>query len=196
MKKLQFKRQTGMTLIELIIVVIVIGILAVVGARSFSNSGVTDNAKAAALYEATTKLSNNFVMLAQFAGVSSDYSSNTLFVTGSSNLDVLVQGPTKLKPEYQSAWAQAGITALTDVAQGGPLATSYKIQGFTVTAAGGGANPHTYQFSLPEAVANALIVKYGSGTVPAATVADQAAPVIRYAALVNGMRTVTIVRQL
>ncbi|MEM8515413.1 prepilin-type N-terminal cleavage/methylation domain-containing protein [Massilia sp. MP_M2] len=192
--KMQSKRQAGMTLIELIIVVVVIGVLAIVGARAFSSSGVTDNAKANAIFEGTKKLSTNLVMLAQFAGVSSDFAATSLPVSGSSVMDVLVQGSGKLKPEYASAWTQSGIMALSDVAQGSGV--SYTIAGYDVKVAGGGTGPHTFTLSVPEAVANSMVVKYGSGNVPIATAADSTAPVIRYKAVANGMREVTIVRPL
>ncbi|MQA40768.1 prepilin-type N-terminal cleavage/methylation domain-containing protein [Rugamonas aquatica] len=194
-----YKRQSGVTLIELIIVVVVVGLLAIVGAKSFSNAGITDSAKAQAMYEAASKLSQNAVLLAQAAGTSSDATASTLPAGGAGAttlLDVLTGGPTKVSTSYPNAWAQAGITPLSDVAQG--EGANYKISNFAVTMAGGGAQPHSFKFdNVPDSVVAALVVKFGSGTTPAnAAATDTTNGVVQYGASAGGLRSVTIFRQL
>lgn len=193
------QHQRGVTLIELIIVVVVVGLLAIVGAKSFSNAGITDGAKAQAMYEAATKLSQNAVLLAQAAGVSSDATTSTLPAGGAGAttlMDVLTGGPSKVSSSFPSAWSQAGIAPLADVAQGS--GASYKISNFPVTMSGGGVQPHKFVFdNVPDSVVVPLVVKFGSGTAPASAAAtDTTNGVIQYGASTGGMRSVTIFRQL
>lgn len=194
-RTLKLKYEAGVTLIELIIVVLVIGFLAIVGARAFSSSGVSDTAKAQALFEGCTKVSTNIVLLANAAGVSSVYASNAMAATGSNLLDVIANGSGSMAAAYQSAWAEAGLTPLSDVLKGS--AGSYQINGYTVTFGGGGTAPHTCAMSVPDSVVNALVDKYGSGTPPTTTTATDATNgTIRYTASTSGNRTVTILRPL
>lgn len=199
MNRISQARQQGVTLIELIIVVVVVGLLAIVGAKSFSNAGITDNAKAQAMFEAANKLSQNAVLLAQAAGTSSDVASSTLPSGGAGAttlMDVLTGGAAKVSASYPYAWSQAGIAALADVAQGS--GASYKISGFAVTMAGGGALPHSFRFdNVPDSVVIALAVKFGSGSAPASAAAtDTSNNVVQYGASTGGLRSVTIFRQL
>ena len=192
---LKLKRQAGVTLIELIIVVLIVGFLAIVGARAFSSSGVSDTAKAQALFEGCTKISTNIVLLANAAGVSSVYTSNVMPATGSNLLDVIANGSGSMATAYQSAWTEAGLTPLSDVLKGS--GGSYTINGYAVTFGGGGTAPHTCAMSVPDAVVNALVDKYGSGTPPtSSTATDTTNGTIRYTASTSGNRTVTIVRPL
>lgn len=194
-RTLKLKYQAGVTLIELIIVVLIIGFLAIVGARAFSSSGVSDTAKAQALFEGCSKISTNVVLLANAAGVSSVYASNPMAATGSNLLDVIANGSGSMATAYQPAWADAGLTPLSDVLKGS--AGSYEINNYPITFAGGGTAPHTCAFTVPDSVVAALVTKYGSGTAPASSTAtDTTNGTIRYTASTSGNRTVTILRPL
>lgn len=196
-KKLSMYQQ-GMTLIELIIVVVVVGMLAIVGARSFSNANISDSSKAQALFEGCSKLSQSLVLLANEAGVGSQVSGSALPL-GTGNyttaLDVLYSGTPAMATAYTSAWTRAGLSQLTDVIKGSN--GSYTMAGFALTFDGGGTTAHTCQMSLPDSLAGALVQKYGSGTAPAtASATDTTNATIQYTAATSGNRTVTILRPL
>lgn len=191
------KKQKGMTLIELIVVVVVVGILAVISVKSFSNAGVTDSSKAQALFEASAKLSQNAVLLAQAAGTSPVAEGSSMPKTGSKLIDVLINGPTVFDDtKYPNAYATSGITPLTSLAQGS--AGNYRIAGYALTMGGGDNAPHTFEFAeVPNGVTQVLVSKYGSNTPTLAADGDQDNPVIKYSAETSsGVRTVTILRSL
>lgn len=199
--KSQFKlfKQQGMTLIELIVVVVVVGILSLIAAKAFSNAGVTDGAKATSMFEAASKLSQNTVLLAQAAGTSPIVTGSTLpaGTTGATTvMDVLIGGQTNFaNSTYPNAYASSGVTALTSVAQGS--AGSYRIAGYAVTMGGGNNAPHTFAFAaVPDSVTQQLVAKYGSNVATLSATGDSTNPVIQYGAPTSGLRTVTIFRPL
>jgi prepilin-type N-terminal cleavage/methylation domain-containing protein len=189
-------KQKGMTLIELIIVVVVLGFLAIVAAKAFSNAGVTDGSKAQALFEASGKLSQNTVLLAQAAGTSPVVTGSTLPSTGNTLLDVLVTGVSAFNTtSYPNAYATSGVTAMPTLVQGS--SGSYRVAGYALTMGGGNNAPHTFQFaSVPDGVTQILVAKYGSNATSLATAGDSTNPVIQYGTATAGLRTVTILRPL
>lgn len=171
MKKITKAIQKGFTLIELVIVVLVLGVLISVVAAQF-NGGITDSARAMALYDASSKLSTNWQILNQNCGTPTNTTSNPIFTGGATALDVLVVGPgttaaPNIATQYTACYNTAGIRPLSDViqgAKGGP----YTVQNtYTVTMTGGGGigSPLVVQFQnvSSEAVA-ALVTKYGNPT--------------------------------
>lgn len=190
-------KSTGFTLIELIIVIVVIGFLAIIGTNAFSNAGVSDGAKAQAMFESATKLSQNTVLLAQAAGTSSVVTGSTLPTNATTTLmDVLIRGETSFNTAtYPNAWRTSGVTAMPSLAQGS--GSAYTIAGYSVTMGGGGNDPHTFTFAdVPDSVTQHLVAKYGSSAASLAAAGDATNAVIRYGAPTSGLRTVTIRSQL
>jgi prepilin-type N-terminal cleavage/methylation domain-containing protein len=170
MKKITKAIQKGFTLIELVIVVLVLGVLISVVAAQF-NGGITDSARAMALYDASSKLSTNWQILNQNCGTPTNSTSNPIFANGASALDILVVGPgttgsgAYIASQYQACYNTAGIRPLSDVIQGskgGPY-TVQNTYAVTMTGGGGIGSPLVVQFDnvSSEAVA-ALVTKYGT----------------------------------
>lgn len=195
--KMMQKLQKGFTLIELVIVVMVLGILAVVVAKQFG-SGVSDGARAQALYESANKLTQNWSLLAQSAGTSTTIVGSPIPIaagTSGNVLDLLIQGgsATTMSATYLPAWATAGISSLSDIAQG--TAGSYTIVGYGVTLGGGGTTPLTVAFAgVPDTLTLQLVQKYGSKIATLAA-SDTTNSVIQYSTATAGARTVTILKQ-
>lgn len=193
-----FKKQSGFTLIELVIVVVVLGLLAIVGARAFSNTNISEGSKAQAMFEGCSKLSTSAILVANEAGVSSAVTGSALpagTAGATTLLDVLAGGFDNMATAYQPAWTRAGVSPLSDVIKGS--AGVYTLAGYALTFGGGGTTAHTCVVSVPDGVASALVVRYGAGTAPAlAADTDTSNATIRYTALASGNRTVTIRRPL
>jgi prepilin-type N-terminal cleavage/methylation domain-containing protein len=65
-----YRKQRGFSLIELLIAVIIIGVLAAIAISGFG-SGATANARAKAIFNVASKLSNNWLYVATGLGISS-----------------------------------------------------------------------------------------------------------------------------
>lgn len=194
-------KQKGFTLIELIVVVVVLGFLGTYAAKAFSNAGITDASKAQALFEASTKFSQNTVLLAQAAGTSPIVTGSTLpsGATGCTTvLDVLVVGSSCFNHStYPNAYTVSSVTAMPNLVQG--TTGSYRVVGYNVTMEGGdnALTPHAFSYAaVPDGVVQQLVAKYGSNTTSLAAAGEFTNPVIRYGAPTAGRRTVTIYRPL
>lgn len=203
----QLRRSRGFTLIELAIVGLFLGLLAVFAITAFSSSA-TDTTRANGLYEAASKLSDNWALLLQSCAVSSDItatamSAGTAGTTAGKNLSLLV-GNVGALATYQACVNMAGVRPLAGLTTGGQGAEA--IQGYTVTlgntTGATGRNAVTVSLAnVPESVILPLYNRYSSiaGASSATTLpvaADTTDPQIRFSTATAGKRTLTIVRPL
>jgi MSHA pilin protein MshA len=183
-------KQKGMTLIELIIVVVILGILAVVIAAQFT-SGTTNSAKAAAIYEGAQKMGTNWTLINQFCGKSTTISGNPIPAAGKTALDVLLHGDTTVNATYATCYGQSNVKSLNMIAQGADGAET--IEGFGVTLSGGGASMLNVSYAtVPDEIVLKLVQKYGSG-VTALAASDNSNNAIQYGTSNgDGTRTLTV----
>lgn len=202
--------QKGFTLIELAIVGLFLGLLAVFAISQFSGSA-TDTTRANGLSEAAQKVSDNWALVAQTCGLSSDVTSialstntsTTAAANAAANLSVLV-GNTAPAAALTGCFNQSGVRPLGNLTTG--AAGSEAIQGYgPVTLTSGTVNGRTAMLvnipGVPETVVLSLYNKLSSvaGASTATTVpatADTTDPSIRFGTATGGKRTVTLVRSL
>lgn len=205
------KVQQGFTLIELAIVGIFLGLLAVFAISMFANSA-TDTTKAKSLYEAATKIADNWGILASTCGQSNDIGStlisNDTVATGTParNLAMLL-GSTSANPvavtAYQSCYTNSGVRPLSGVSTGS--AGAEKVQGYAITVANttvNGRNAVAVSYAaVPDNVVLAMYNSYSSvsGANTATTLsatANTTDPQLQFGAPTSGARTVTVIRSL
>lgn len=193
--------QKGFTLIELAVVGLFLGLLAVFAISQFSGAA-TDNTKAVAMFEASQKLSDNWAMLAQSCGVSSNVTttvvgSGAAATTAGKNLSMLL-GTAPASATYTSCYNSSGIRPLAGLATG--AAGAEKFEGATIELTSVDARNMGVVFKgVPSNVFEAVFLKYsGSTTLPLATAAAAASASVRfgYTAESGGTRDVTFVRPL
>jgi Tfp pilus assembly protein PilE len=200
--RMNTKLQKGMTLIELAIVGLFLGLLALFGISQFSGSA-TDTTKAAGLYEASGKIADSFTLASQTCGTTTDVASSPLAATaGAANTLSVLLGTASPATSYVSCFNQSGVRPLAGLTTG--AAGSEKVYGYGVTIANPGSDVKKVGVSyseVPEALVLALYNKYSSATgakeastLPAT--ADTSDAQIRFSTATNGTRTLTIVRAL
>lgn len=213
-RKLQAVRrsaQKGFTLIELAIVGIFLGLLAIFAITQFSGSA-TDTTKANGIFEATTKIADNWSLLAQSCGISSDITATDLTVangtpsatTAANNLDVLL-GVSTVNGSFSGCYATSGVRPLVGVSTGGAGAETiqgYKVSAANTTIVGRNALALTFGDSskyVPDSLILPLYNKYSSASGAASATSIPNAPsatdnVVRYT--INTARQLTLVRAL
>lgn len=204
------KAQQGFTLIELAIVGIFLGLLAVFAISMFANSA-TDTTKAKSLYEAATKIADNWGILAQTCGQPNDISatliSNDAVVTGTpaKNLAMLLGSTTATQvaaTAYQACYTNSGIRPLSGVSTGS--AGSETVQGYPITVANktiNGRNALAVSYAgVPENVVVAMFNSYssyaGASAATSLQASDTADNQLQYSTATAGKRTVTVIRSL
>jgi hypothetical protein len=192
--------QKGFTLIELAIVGLFLGLLAIFAITQFSGSA-TDTTKANSLYEASTKIVDNWALVSMQCGTTTDITASPLgnaTPTAAANMSMLL-GTSAVNATYAGCYSTSGIKALSGIATG--AAGSEKVQGFTTTLAKGATDRQVkVAYALvPDNVVLPLYNKYSSASgastataVPAT--ADTTDPQIQFGALSGGTRTMTIIK--
>jgi MSHA pilin protein MshA len=190
--KMMIQRKiSGFTLIELVIVVVILGVLALVVAKQFGSS-VSNSAKANSLYVSADKLITNWVLLTTSAGTSSIVAGSQIPTSGSDAMDVLIGGQPNVAAAYKPVWTQTGLTPLTDLVQGSSGA--YTIMGYGTSMSGGsGVLPVKIIFNgVPDEVVLLLVKKYGSNVSTLSGLGDTTNPVIQYGVPSAGSRSITV----
>lgn len=146
-------RQRGFTLVEMVIVVIVLGILAIVAMNSLGNTQGSSQARA--LFDSAQKINNAWMVLRQTGGIPADTTdANPAIKSNNTALDALMEGEEFLESRYQPAYDAAGIAPLSDMGSitttpvAGSTAGAYEINGFPFSmAAGPSGEKMLYTFS-------------------------------------------------
>lgn len=201
--RLNTKLQKGMTLIELAIVGLFLGLLALFGISQFSGSA-TDTTKAAGLYEASGKIADSWTLISQTCGTAIDIATSPISATptAAKNLSVIL-GTATPDTGYTSCFNQSGVRPLAGLTTG--AAGAEAVYGYAVSAENVAASPKKLAVSyaaVPEELVLALYNKYSSAagakaasTLPAT--ADTSDAQIQFAAKGTGTtRVLTIVRPL
>ena len=205
MKIRQFKQSAkkGFTLIELAIVGIFLGLLALFAIAMFGSNATTAT-KAKGLYEAATKTADNWAVLSQSCGLTSNVKETDLTggndTTGANNLSLLL-GTAPVAQAYKACYDASGIRPLSGTSKGAPGEETVYEFPMTVSASStSGSMGISYANVAPE-VALAMYQAYSSApkasiatTMP--TTADTTDPQLRFSAPVDGKYTVTIMRAL
>ncbi len=196
LKRVLAKAQKGFTLIELAIVGLFLGILAVYAISQFTGGGA-DKAKAQSLYEAATKVTDNWSLIVMECGMSKSFGSTAAIAKA--NLSYVL-GTSSTAPTGTTATclAAAGARTLSGLASGG--AGTEKVQGFTIEVADVGTAGHvgvTFK-GVPANVFSNAYEKFGTGAAITATstVAASATAPFAFTAESSGTRDITFVRPL
>ena len=188
-----FKRnvQGGFTLIELAVVVAIMGILIVMLAPSIL--GTKHNANAALLSKTAQNVSNNWMLISESCGTTTEAVSSPVVDSGKTLGDVIFGGSTNVATNYQSCYKQAHVLPMSDVGQpksGGV----WTVAGYEVEFSGGGTAPlkTTYK-KVPDDLVILMASKYNP-SLSALNTDDATSKVVQYGIATAGVRDVTVLR--
>ncbi|MDO8416470.1 MAG: hypothetical protein Q7S87_09690 [Agitococcus sp.] len=199
--------QKGFTLIELAIVGLFLGILAVFAITAFSGTA-TNTTRANGMFEAAQKIGDNWALAAQSCAIPTDITVTSVgggaaATVAGRNLSMLVGTAGLTGTTYTQCIASSGIRPLTGMTTG--IAGAESIQGFavtltsTTTVAGRPAIAVNFA-AVPDSMILPLYNHYssftGATTATALAASDAADPTIQYGVAAAGVRTLTIVRPL
>lgn len=200
----KLKRQKGFTLIELAVVGIFLGILAVFAISSF-NASATNSARAKGLAEASLKLTSTWSLVVQYCNISPDISSVavsslSLGNIARSNTAYLLGSNSSLNTTYTACISQSGIRQLFGTSTG--AAGAEKVQDYSISSVStlniAGRNHLAVSYSeVPESVAlvayNQLSSVPGAATVASLPASDNSDKQYRFSTVTAGKRTITII---
>lgn len=197
-------RQKGSILLELFVGVIIIGIMYMI--TSGSLSGGTDKANATAMVRMAQKLGDNWSLIAQNCGTTTDPANSPVSGNNASNaLNLLIGGNTNtatggfvVPTAYVGCFQQSKVLPMTDSAQWDAGNSKWRVSGYEPTisrATTAGQNYFQIQYAAVPTDLALMIVK---NFVPSITTLDAAAntsyAAVHYGAEASGVRTVTIRR--
>lgn len=181
-------KQTGFTLVELMIVMLIVGVFFAIFA--LTSAGSDNSAKAMAIIKASDDIGSSVSRLASSCGISTTVASNPLPDSGKSLLDVVMVGESEMAAAYQKCWKQASARPLMDIAQ--KAGTAYKVQGYDMALTGGGTAPFSFTFTkVPDEIVLLAAQKY-TPDLTALTASDTTSPKIRYGTATGGARDLTV----
>lgn len=190
--KIQKTLQRGFTLLELVVVVGIIGILIVLIAPNIAGS--RDGSNAAFLQKTAQDAGNNWMLIAQYCGTTTDAAASPVLLATKTAADVIFGGKANVAAAYQACYDQSKVMAMADAGQpksGG----GWTVAGYTTTLTAGGTVPLKVNYaSVPDALVLMMAQKY-SPALTALAASDAASPVVQYGTVTAGTRTVTVLRQ-
>jgi len=160
------KKEKGFTLIELVIVVVIIGVLATIMFKVFGG-GVSDTAKAQALYSTTQKLNQSWMILNMNSGTSSQLNTanvhplvnNAALLGGKGALEILAQGVNAVAATYQSTYINSAIVPINFLTGSNGV---YSVYGYNLVMKSYDPYRTSYTFSaVPDPIIASLVLKYG-----------------------------------
>jgi prepilin-type N-terminal cleavage/methylation domain-containing protein len=184
--------QRGFTLLELVIVVAVIGVLIAIVAPNVTGS--KDGANAALLTKTAQDAANNWMLIAQSCGTTTDAAASPVMASGKKPEDVIFGGADNVADAYKACYSQSKVLAMTDVGHpdsGG----GWKVASYAVTIAGGGTQPIKVNYAdVPDALVLLMAQKYNPALSELAA-SDTTSHVVQYSTDNAGTRNVTVLRQ-
>ena len=175
LNKMSVNRQKGLSLIEMIIVIVLIGILAAIVFKLF-NQGVIGSAKGQQYQSTAQKLTNSWSMYVLDTGVDPaggdgisgvcTGGANSIMTSGNSISDLLVNGPTNVSGIVSTSYAaQAdnvsvdplGSIVQTQTAPSAGSPGAYAVEGHVMTfCADAAGNTYTQYANVPTATVQSL----------------------------------------
>ena len=200
------KNQAGMTLIELLIVAVVLGVLIALVVPSLTSGGVNAQTKAQLLNRAASTLTENLSFASQYLGLPAT-PANGIAASGNNIVDVLMVGDTPagvVATTYTSKFATAGLKPLSDMgkvvtAPTAGTAGSYSIGDYAVssTTTNCAARSACWQFTgVPTEVLEVLWSELATGTFAAGTAVTASTAPVKYTAASSGTHTVTLQKRI
>jgi len=184
-----FNNQKGMTLIELVIVFILIGIAGTILAQQFQGT-VVSTGQTKVLLTATERLGQMWGTYTLTNGISTDTTdSNPAIIASSNALDVLAEGTAHLESAYQKAYTKRKLKKMTSVLQK-TGSNAYAIEGFAVTAAVSGTEFQLTYAGVPTNLVEEIFDEKESGTFNGA--ADYTGQTINFLAASGGTHALTV----
>lgn len=184
--------QRGFTLLELVVVVAIIGVLIILVAPNLAGS--KDSANAVLLLKTAQDIGNNWMLINQSCGTTTDATSSPVMASGKTAADVIFGGVNNVADTYKGCYNLSRVRPMLDAAQpktGG----GWKVAGYDVTIAGGGTQPLRVSYAnVPDALVLMMAQRYNP-SLTALAASDSASPVVQYTTATNGTRTVTVLRQ-
>lgn len=193
--------QRGLTLIELSIIGLFLGILAIFTIIQFSGSA-SDSTKSSALYEISSNLADNWALLNMTCNTTLDASANPIAGGTASNVRSLglLLGALSPASAYQSCYSASGVKGLAGLAQG-DVTNGFSAQGYALGIAVTGKVMTVTFTGVPDNLILPLYNKYSSvagaksaGSLPAT--ADVSDAAIQFTAVSGGVRDLKILRQM
>ncbi len=193
-RKVKNAVQAGMTMIELVVVVAILGILLALVAPSLIGS--KDGANSQLLRQTATSIAQNWMLLNQACGTSTTVAGSPLPGSSKTVSDVLFAGSANVAATYTNCYGQSKILPLTEVAQPGASTGVYNVGGFAVSLSGGGASPMKVDYAnVPDELVLLIAQKYNPN-LAALAASDTTSAAFQYSTASSGTRTVTFLKQM
>lgn len=193
------RAQAGFSLPEILIVVVILGILAAIVARSLGGS--TDKTNATALIRMSQKLTDNWSMIAQTCGTTTDVATSPVTGNAANALLLLIGGngdgsggSYTVPAAYVSCYQQAKVLPLTDSAQWN--GSEWRISGYEPTLTWDDTTGQPTLIVTYENVPNAIAVATIQHFVPSVTTVGDtfSSPSINITAGNPGTQNITLRR--
>lgn len=182
------KQQRGMTLIEMMAVIAVVGILIALVALAMRDSA--DGARAKLNLRVATNIVSTIKQVANSCGTSTSATASPIPASGRTMLDVVFMGQTAVLPAHQACYGTAGVRPPREsVTKNG---SSWQVGTQPISITGGAGQVYAVQFQgVQEETALAMAKTYDANLQQLAA-SDNTSDILQYSSATNGTRTVTV----